>query len=74
MTVSNDLYLCLNGHSLKGITFTGGPTKSVFITNCSAEKGTFENTVNSVAAFTNISAEINGINKILMCFMIDLHI
>ena len=63
VTVSNDLYICLNGHSLSGITFTGGAAKTIYITNCSTSKGTYENTVNSTAAFTNISTEIYGINK-----------
>ena len=63
ITLSNDLYLCLNGHSLKGIRFVNSATRTVFITNCSTTKSLVQYGVNDYVLANNVSLEIYGINK-----------
>ncbi|MBQ2204734.1 MAG: hypothetical protein II411_02420, partial [Lachnospiraceae bacterium] len=68
VTPAKDLYICLNGHSFKGIIFTGGTNYTVYVTNCQNTKAKFGNAAVANPAFNNISGEIYGINKNIEVF------
>ena len=63
ISVTNDLYICLNGHIIKGIRFLDITAKTVYITKCSTEKSIVIYGVDSLLLRNNINLEIYGINK-----------
>lgn len=57
VTVDGELYICLNGHSLKGVSFVGANDNSkVYICNCKDKDVTMIQNTLSDSLFTDINA------------------
>ena len=59
ITVNEPLYICLNGHSLKGVSFIGvNENSKVYICNCKNDKVSLEQNALSNSLLTNADAYI----------------
>ena len=62
--LNRNVHLCLNGHTMKNITFTGS-SKKLYITNCSSTISEMQNDLetDSSMMFNNNCVQVYGINK-----------